>query len=113
MKKTMRKVMLAAALAALGLLISGCGCGKSREADPESSKVMEIDITPEASPTPEPSAVPSAAVTTNGNLTMINGYLAGKGEEDARDGEAQTEEQTDAGTDDAAEAESENGVSAE
>lgn len=87
MKRMMRKLMLASLLAALCLLAAGCGCGTKKEPDPESSEVMEISITPEATPTPEPSAVPSAAVTTNGNLTMVNGYLANGGGTEGDGGE--------------------------
>lgn len=55
-------------------LISGCGCGK--EKDPEAEQVLEITITPEPTPTPEPSEINPDAVVVNGNLTMVNEYLA-------------------------------------
>ena len=59
----------------LGISVSGCG--KTREADETSSKVIQISVAPEeTSPTPAPDQVASAAVTTNGNLTMVNTYLA-------------------------------------
>ena len=59
----------------LGISVSGCG--KNRETDETSSKVIQISVAPEEiSPTPAPDQVDSAAVTTNGNLTMVNTYLA-------------------------------------
>lgn len=36
---------------------------------------------PSNTPTPSVEQVDSAAVTTNGNLTMVNEYLAGENEE--------------------------------
>ena len=58
----------------LGISVSGCG--KTREVDEASSKVIQISVAPEeTSPTPAPDQVDSAAVTTNGNLTMVNTYL--------------------------------------
>ena len=62
---------------ALAVLLACClltGCKK--EKDPEGQQVMEITITPEPSPTPEPSEINPDAVVTNGNLTMVNEYLA-------------------------------------
>ena len=54
----------------LGISVSGCG--KTREVDEASSKVIQISVAPEeTSPTPAPDQVASAAVTTNGNLTAI------------------------------------------
>ena len=52
------------------------GCGKKKELDAASSKVLPITV---AAPSME--QVDSAAVTTNGNLTMVNEYLAGENEE--------------------------------
>ena len=64
-------------LCMLLLGISVSGCGKTREVDEASSKVIQISVAPEeTSPTPAPDQVASAAVTTNGNLTMVNTYLA-------------------------------------
>ena len=63
-------------LCMLLLGISVSGCGKTREVDEASSKVIQISVAPEeTSPTPAPDQVASAAVTTNGNLTMVNTYL--------------------------------------
>ena len=60
----------------LGISVSGCG--KTREVDEASSKVIQISVAPEeTSPTPAPDQVASAAVTTNGNLTMGK-YVSGR-----------------------------------
>ena len=54
-------------LCMLLLGISVSGCGKTREVDEASSKVIQISVAPEeTSPTPAPDQVASAAVTTNG-----------------------------------------------
>ena len=71
----MRKCLLAAVLLSCSLF-SGCGCAK--EKDPESQQVMEITITPEPTPTPDPMEINPDAVVTNGNMTMVNEYLAGE-----------------------------------
>lgn len=53
------------------------GCGKEKTVDEVSSQVIQISVAPvEATPTPAPDQVDSAAVVTNGNLTMVNDYLA-------------------------------------
>ena len=59
--------------------VTGCGCGKKKEKDPAQQQVLKITITPEATPTPKPDEVNAAAVVTNGNITMVNGYLAKEG----------------------------------
>ncbi|MDY4692350.1 MAG: hypothetical protein SO401_02095 [Blautia sp.] len=56
------------------LLVSGCG--KKKEQDAESSQVIPISAAPEVTPTPELSQINPDAVVTNGNLTMVNEYLA-------------------------------------
>ena len=60
--------------------ISGCGCGKKKTTDAESSQVIQLSIAPEqdaaVTPTQAPEQVNSAAVVTNGNFTMVNEYLA-------------------------------------
>lgn len=56
---------------------SGCGCGKKKEPDPESQQVLKLTIAPEATPTPDPVELNPDAVVTNGNVTMVNEYLAG------------------------------------
>ncbi len=63
----------------LCLFVTGCGCGKKNEKDPAQQQVLKITITPEATPTPKPDEVNAAAVVTNGNITMVNGYLAKEG----------------------------------
>lgn len=55
--------------------LAGCGCGK-KKTDPASEQVLKISITPEPSPTPAPEEIDPEAVVTNGNLTMVNSYLA-------------------------------------
>ena len=65
-----------------GVLFSGCG--KEKETDEASSKVIQISVAPvEATPTPAPDQVNGAAVTRNGNLTMVNTYLAEQNASDA------------------------------
>lgn len=59
------------------LSILTSGCGKEKTVDEVASKVIQISVAPvEATPTPSPDQVDSAAVVTNGNLTMVNAYLA-------------------------------------
>ena len=47
------------------------GCGKKKELDAASSKVLPITVAAPSN-TPSVDQVESAAVTTNGNLTMVN-----------------------------------------
>ena len=75
MKKMIKRKTVILCMLLLGISVSGCG--KTREVDEASSKVIQISVAPEeTSPTPAPDQVASAAVTTNGNLTMVNTYLA-------------------------------------
>ena len=75
MKKMIKRKTVILCMLLLGISVSGCG--KTRETDETSSKVIQISVAPEEiSPTPAPDQVDSAAVTTNGNLTMVNTYLA-------------------------------------
>ena len=75
MKKMIKRKTVILCMLLLGISVSGCG--KTREADETSSKVIQISVAPEeTSPTPAPDQVDSAEVTTNGNLTMVNTYLA-------------------------------------
>ena len=55
--------------------LAGCGCGK-KKTDPASEQVLKISITPVPSPTPAAEEIDPEAVVTNGNLTMVNSYLA-------------------------------------
>ena len=55
------------------------GCGKKSAPDAASSQVIQISVAPEeTTPTPAPDQIDSSAITTNGNLTMVNEYLAGQ-----------------------------------
>lgn len=78
MKHRFQKIAAVGAVLLSCAVVSGCGCGKAKKPDEKSQGVMEITITPEATPTPEPGQMNPAAVSTNGNLTMVNGYLANK-----------------------------------
>ena len=74
MKKMIKRKTVILCMLLLGISVSGCG--KTKEVDETSSKVIQISVAPEeTSPTPAPDQVASAAVTTNGNLTMVNTYL--------------------------------------
>lgn len=67
------KIALTVVLIAVGI----CGCGGEKNADKEASEVIQISIMPESvTPTPAMEQIDPAAVTTNGNMTMINEYLA-------------------------------------
>lgn len=57
------------------MIMTGCGCGK-KKTDPASEQVLKISITPEPSPTPAPDTVDAAAVTSNGDISMVNLYVA-------------------------------------
>lgn len=72
--------------------LAGCGCGK-KKTDPASEQVLKISITPEPSPTPAPEEINPEAVVTNGDLTMVNGYLA-DGAASGDSGQASSAEQT-------------------
>lgn len=75
MKKMIKRKTVILCMLLLGISVSGCG--KTRKVDEASSKVIQISVAPEeTSPTPAPDQVASVAVTTNGNLTMVNTYLA-------------------------------------
>lgn len=78
MKKSSRKLLCLLLLLSVCSLLYGCGCGKKKETDPEAQQVLKISIAPEADPTPDPVEVNPEAVVTNGNVTMVNEYLAGQ-----------------------------------
>lgn len=89
---TITAILILAAATAFG------GCGKSKTTDKEASQVIQLSVAPEeATPTPAPEQVDSAAVTTNGNLTMVNEYLAEQENSSASD--TNTDTGSDAGTD--------------
>lgn len=57
-------------------LLTGCG---DKETDPAAEQVLEITITPAATPTPAPEELNPAAVTEKDGITMVNGYLEQQG----------------------------------
>ena len=65
--------------------IAVSGCGKEMVVDEASSKVIQISVAPVSTPTPAPDQINADAVVTNGNLTMVNGYLAGQDSTDTSD----------------------------
>ena len=70
-KKAIITICILAAAAAIS------GCGKKSAPDAASSQVIQISVAPEeTTPTPAPDQIDSSAITTNGNLTMENEYLA-------------------------------------
>lgn len=72
-KKAIITICILAAAAAIS------GCGKKSAPDAASSQVIQISVAPEeTTPTPAPDQIDSSAVTPNGNLTMVNEYLAGQ-----------------------------------
>lgn len=70
--KKIGNISAAAVILASGILLAGCG----KNTDPASEQVLKISITPEATPTAAPEEVDPSAVVTNGNITMVNSYLA-------------------------------------
>ena len=57
-----------------------------KAADAKSTQVIQISVAPPSpTSTPAPDQVDSAAVTTNGNLTMVNEYLADQSTSGAAD----------------------------
>lgn len=77
-KHAVRKFTVVSVLL-LCVFLSGCGCGKKKK-DPAAEQVLKISITPEPSPTPKPEELDQDAVVTNGNITMVNEYLASQEE---------------------------------
>ena len=72
-KKAIITICILAAAAAIS------GCGKKSAPDAASSQVIQISVAPEeTTQTPAPDQIDSSAVTTNGNLTMVNESLAGQ-----------------------------------
>lgn len=84
MKERRIKQIIGTAGLLLCLFAGGCGCGK-KETDPAEEKVLEITITPVVTPTPQPSEINPDAVTTNGDITMVNSYLEQKGSSSQND----------------------------
>lgn len=79
MGKNIKKLFLAAGLLVMsGVLLTGCG---SKKKNAEDESVIKISTAPEPTATPAPEEIDPDAVTTNGDLTMVNEYLAGNGGE--------------------------------
>ena len=77
MGKNIKRLFLAAGLLAMtGILLTGCG---SKKKNAEDESVIKISMAPEPTATPDPKTVDPDAVTTHGNLTMVNEYLAENG----------------------------------
>ena len=72
--KAMRYIVAGGAVSVV-VFMSGCGGGQ-HTTDPASDPVLTLSITPEPSPTPAPDTVDAAAVTSNGDISMVNLYLA-------------------------------------
>ena len=75
-------------------IVLDCSAGRSHDdrmwkkkaADAKSTQVIQISVAPPSpTSTPAPDQVDSAAVTTNGNLTMVNEYLADQSTSGAAD----------------------------
>ena len=69
------RYILAGCVAVLCVIMAGCGCGK-KKTDPSAEQVLKISITPEPTPTPAPDTVNASAVTTSGDVSMVNLYVA-------------------------------------
>lgn len=79
MGKNIKRLFLAAGLLAMsGILLTGCG---SKKKNAEDESVIKISTAPEPTATPAPEEIDPDAVTTNGDLTMVNEYLAENGGE--------------------------------
>ena len=77
MKKNIKKLFLVAGFLAMSaVLLTGCGSRKKTDAV---DSVIKISTAPEPTATPDPKTVDPDAVTMNGNLTMVNEYLAENG----------------------------------
>ena len=72
------------------LLLAVSGCGEKKEKDPTREEIIKISITPMPSPTPAPAERAPEAVVTEGNLTMVNEFLAEKLESEPQ-GNAESE----------------------
>ena len=72
--KAMRYIVAGSALT-LCVIMTGCGCGQ-KKTDPASEQVLKNSITRDPSPTPTADTVDAAAVTSNGDISMVNLYLA-------------------------------------
>ena len=83
MRNTGKKTAIVLTVLLAGVMLTGCG---KKAADAESTQVIQISVVPPSpTSTPAPDQVDSAAVTTNGNLTMVNEYLADQSTSGAAD----------------------------
>lgn len=83
MRNTGKKTAIVLTVLLAGVMLTGCG---KKAADAESAQVIQISVAPPSpTSTPAPDQVDSAAVTTNGNLTMVNEYLADQSTSGAAD----------------------------
>ncbi len=83
MRNTGKKTAIVLTVLLVGVMLTGCG---KKAADAESTQVIQISVAPPSpTSTPAPDQVDSAAVTTNGNLTMVNEYLADQSTSGAAD----------------------------
>ena len=82
MKRNKQKIIV---LCMIMACITVSGCGKEKVVDEASSKVIQISVASVSTPTPAPDQINADAVATNGNLTMVNGYLAGQSSTDTSD----------------------------
>lgn len=77
MKENANKLFLVAGFLAMSaVMLTGCGSRKKTDAV---DSVIKISTAPEPTATPDPKTVDPDAVTMNGNLTMVNEYLAENG----------------------------------
>lgn len=83
MRNMGKKTAIVLTVLLAGVMLTGCG---KKAADAESTQVIQISVAPPSpTSTPAPDQVDSAAVTTNGNLTMVNEYLADQSTSGAAD----------------------------
>ena len=101
MRNTGKKTAIVLTVLLAGVMMTGCG---KKAADAKSTQVIQISVAPPSpTSTPAPDQVDSAAVTTNGNLTMVNEYLADQstsGAADSTDTSAADSSSTDNNSDD-------------
>ena len=97
MKRNKQKLIILCMILAC---ITISGCGKEKVVDEASSKVIQISVAPVVTPTPAPDQINADAVATNGNLTMVNGYLAGQSSTDTSNTSGESDLSDTSGTED-------------
>ena len=111
MKKSKQKMIVLCMVLLCTVVV---GCGKEKVVDEESSQVIQISLPPvNVTPTPDPQQVSADAVVTNGNLTMVNGYLTSQENTDATDTsgtDAAEDNSTDMNTDNNVDANTDDGT---